>query len=150
MIGTAERRIFLSSLYIGIDETELVRLCVLLTLRLFEDFFQITALVKRLTERQDLRLTIILDLNRSTRPSPDSTVNLLTPLLRKFENRVHISLFRSPYLRGPLSKMVPPRFNEGWGTWHAKIYGADDDVIISGSVPASLQPRSLIIEIAET
>uniref|UniRef100_A0A0W0FSC7 CDP-diacylglycerol--glycerol-3-phosphate 3-phosphatidyltransferase n=1 Tax=Moniliophthora roreri TaxID=221103 RepID=A0A0W0FSC7_MONRR len=32
-----------------------------------------------------------------------------------------------------MAKVVPPRFNEGWGTWHAKIYGADDDVMISGA-----------------
>ncbi|TFK46642.1 hypothetical protein OE88DRAFT_1667261 [Heliocybe sulcata] len=32
-----------------------------------------------------------------------------------------------------MAKLVPPRFNEGWGTWHAKIYGADDDVMISGA-----------------
>ncbi|KAF5380211.1 hypothetical protein D9757_008236 [Collybiopsis confluens] len=37
-----------------------------------------------------------------------------------------------PSLRGIMAKIVPPRFNEGWGTWHAKIYGADDDLIISG------------------
>jgi CDP-diacylglycerol--glycerol-3-phosphate 3-phosphatidyltransferase len=106
-----------------------------------------STLVKRLTERQELRLTIILDLNRSTRPSPDSTIHLLTPLLRQFPNRVHISMFRSPYLRGPLAQIVPPRFNEGWGTWHAKIYGADDDVIISGSVAASFQPWLLILKL---
>ena len=91
-----------------------------------------SALQKRLTERPNLRLTILLDLNRSTRPSPDSTAQLLSPLLRKFESRVHVSMFRSPSLHGILSKLVPPRFNEGWGTWHAKIYGADDNVMISG------------------
>ncbi|KAF7979602.1 hypothetical protein HWV62_41918 [Athelia sp. TMB] len=32
-----------------------------------------------------------------------------------------------------MAKLVPPRFNEGWGTWHAKIYGVDDEVIISGA-----------------
>jgi hypothetical protein len=35
-------------------------------------------------------------------------------------------------MSGFMGKLVPPRFNEGWGTWHAKIYGADDDLIISG------------------
>lgn len=32
-----------------------------------------------------------------------------------------------------LSSLIPPRFNEGFGTWHAKIYGADDTVMISGA-----------------
>jgi CDP-diacylglycerol--glycerol-3-phosphate 3-phosphatidyltransferase len=29
---------------------------------------------------------------------------------------------------------VPERFDEGWGTWHGKWYGVDDEVIISGYV----------------
>jgi CDP-diacylglycerol--glycerol-3-phosphate 3-phosphatidyltransferase len=33
-----------------------------------------------------------------------------------------------------MAKIVPRRFDEGWGTWHAKVYGFDDDVIISGLV----------------
>lgn len=41
-------------------------------------------------------------------------------------------LFRSPKLRGLMEKIVPERFDEGWGTWHAKWYGVDDEVIISG------------------
>jgi hypothetical protein len=33
-----------------------------------------------------------------------------------------------------MEKIVPRRFDEGWGTWHAKVYGADNEVIISGYV----------------
>lgn len=134
MIEQAEERIFFSSLYIGSEESELVGLCSFWALKLTEHILQVSALRKRLTERPNLRLTLLLDLNRSTRPSPDSTVQLLVPLLREFDTRVHVSMFRSPSLRGILSKLVPPRFNEGWGTWHAKIYGADDDILISGLV----------------
>jgi hypothetical protein len=47
-------------------------------------------------------------------------------------------MFQSPSLRGLLAKLVPPRFKEGWGTWHAKIYGVDDDVMISGWVSLEL------------
>jgi len=75
-----------------------------------------------------------LDLNRSTRPGPSSTARILLPLLKEFPDRVHVSLFRSPSLRGLLAKLVPPRFNEGWGTWHAKLYGVDDEILISGYV----------------
>ncbi|KAF4614039.1 hypothetical protein D9613_007441 [Agrocybe pediades] len=116
MINSAERRIFLSSLYIGADEAELVH-----------------ALSRRLREKPDLKLDLLLDLNRSTRPGKDSTARLLLPLLREHPSRVSVFMFRSPNLRGILAKLVPPRFNEGWGTWHAKIYGADDDVMISGA-----------------
>jgi CDP-diacylglycerol--glycerol-3-phosphate 3-phosphatidyltransferase len=84
-----------------------------------------------------LRVYLVLDLNRSTRPGPTSTAHILVPLLKDHPGRVHISLFRSPKLSGLMAKLVPPRYNEGWGTWHAKIYGADDDIMISGSVHPS-------------
>ncbi|KIK66890.1 hypothetical protein GYMLUDRAFT_257598 [Collybiopsis luxurians FD-317 M1] len=116
MISNAEKRVFLSSLYIGSSEHELI-----------------SALRCRLVEKQSLHLHLQLDLNRSTRPGPSSTASILLSLLREFPDRVHVSLFRSPTLRGVMAKIVPPRFNEGWGTWHAKIYGADDEVIISGA-----------------
>ncbi|KAH8822846.1 CDP-diacylglycerol-glycerol-3-phosphate 3-phosphatidyltransferase [Flagelloscypha sp. PMI_526] len=117
MIKRAKQRIFLSSLYIGPEEHELH-----------------SELQHALERNQDLTLTILLDLNRSTRPEkPSSTVGTLLPLLRKYPTRTRLSLFRSPHLRGPLAALVPPRFKEGWGTWHAKIYGIDDEVMISGA-----------------
>lgn len=85
-----------------------------------------------LRENPGLQLYLTLDYNRSTRPGPSSPILALLPLLRNHERRVHVSLFRSPKLSGLMAKVVPPRFNEGWGTWHAKVYGADDEVIVSG------------------
>ncbi|KAF7440281.1 CDP-diacylglycerol--glycerol-3-phosphate 3-phosphatidyltransferase [Pleurotus ostreatus] len=116
MIQRAKSRIFISSLYIGSGESQLIG-----------------ALEEALTRSPDLKVFLQLDLNRSTRPGKLSTAHLLLPLLEKFPSRVSVSLFRSPSLRGVLAKVVPPRFNEGWGTWHAKIYGADDEVMISGA-----------------
>ncbi|RDB28573.1 CDP-diacylglycerol--glycerol-3-phosphate 3-phosphatidyltransferase [Hypsizygus marmoreus] len=116
MIRRAEHRIFISSLYIGSARPELI-----------------DALRNALRQKTQLHLYLQLDLNRSTRPGPSSTAKILLPLLEAFPSRVHISLFRSPNLRGILAKLVPPRFNEGWGTWHAKIYGVDDEVMISGA-----------------
>ncbi|KIY71182.1 phospholipase D/nuclease [Cylindrobasidium torrendii FP15055 ss-10] len=115
IIGRAQRRIFLSSLYIGSSETELLQ-----------------ALQNALERKPGLEVTIQLDLNRSTRPGK-SSARLLLPLLQAYPGRVHVNLFRSPHLNGIMAKLVPPRFNEGWGTWHAKIYGADDDIIIGGA-----------------
>ena len=48
-------------------------------------------------------------------------------------------MFRSPSLRGVLAKLVPKGFREWWwwGAWHVKIYGADDDVMLSGWVLVS-------------
>jgi CDP-diacylglycerol--glycerol-3-phosphate 3-phosphatidyltransferase len=31
------------------------------------------------------------------------------------------------------ARLVPKRYNEGWGLWHGKIYGFDDDVVLSGA-----------------
>ncbi|KAG7451400.1 uncharacterized protein BT62DRAFT_942307 [Guyanagaster necrorhizus] len=115
-IQHAQNRIFLSSLYIGSGEKELI-----------------ASLSSALQGKPALQLHLQLDLNRSTRPGYASTTRLLLPLLRAFPHRVRVHLFRSPSLRGVLAKVMPPRFNEGWGTWHAKIYGADDDVLISGA-----------------
>ncbi|KAG6336934.1 hypothetical protein ID866_2172 [Astraeus odoratus] len=116
IIRRAHRRIFLSSLYIGAEERELIG-----------------ALDAALREKPGLHVYLTLDYNRSTRPGPSSPVLALLPLLRDHGERVHVSLFRSPRLSGLMAKVVPPRFNEGWGTWHAKIYGSDDEVIISGA-----------------
>lgn len=85
-----------------------------------------------LRSKPGLQVRLHLDLNRSTRPGSKSTARLLVPLLREFPDRVHVSLFRSPKLKGLLAQIIPPRFNEGWGTWHPKIYGVDDEVMLSG------------------
>ncbi|KAI0026815.1 hypothetical protein K488DRAFT_64352 [Vararia minispora EC-137] len=116
MIRSARKRIFISSLYIGSTENELID-----TLRM------------SLERTPALEVHLQLDYNRSTRPGRACTATLLLPLLYQFPDRVHVSLFRSPKLKGFMAKLIPPRFNEGWGTWHAKIYGADEDVMISGA-----------------
>ncbi|KAJ7755532.1 hypothetical protein B0H16DRAFT_1690243 [Mycena metata] len=116
MIRRAEKRIIISSLYLGSSESELV-----------------SVLAEALSKKPRLEVYMLFDLNRSTRPGPQSTAKLLLPLVSRFQGRIHVSFFRSPSLRGILAKLVPPRFNEGWGTWHAKIYGSDDDIMISGA-----------------
>ncbi|TFK27472.1 hypothetical protein FA15DRAFT_586378 [Coprinopsis marcescibilis] len=116
MIKRAKSRIFISSLYIGSKEAELI-----------------CSLKHALSSNPNLLVTLQLDLNRSTRPGETSTAQILLPLLREFPDRIQVSLFQSPHLRGLMAKLVPPRFNEGWGTWHAKVYGVDDQVMISGA-----------------
>jgi CDP-diacylglycerol---glycerol-3-phosphate 3-phosphatidyltransferase len=96
------------------------------------NFTQVETLRSALASNESLILDLHLDLNRSTRPGYNSPVNLLLSLLHLHPERVRVHLFRSPALRGLMAKLVPPRFNEGWGTWHAKIYGVDDDIMISG------------------
>ncbi|KAI0093750.1 hypothetical protein BDY19DRAFT_982650 [Irpex rosettiformis] len=116
MISRAENNIFLSSLYIGSKEGELVE-----------------SLHRALDTKPTLRIHLLLDYNRSTRPGSDSTARILLPLLKEFPDRICVSLFRSPKLKGLMAKLVPPRFNEGWGTWHPKIYGVDTEVMLSGA-----------------
>ncbi|KAL7283697.1 hypothetical protein ACG7TL_003133 [Trametes sanguinea] len=98
-----------------------------------EDLELIDAIRTSLRTNPTLHVYLHLDLNRSTRPGPDSTARILLPLLKEHPERVHVSLFRSPKLKGIMARLVPPRFNEGWGTWHPKVYGADDTVLISGA-----------------
>ena len=135
MIQRARRRIIISSLYIGAEEGQLVSMRSLS--RLSSDY-QIDAIQTQLQTYPQLRVTIILDYHRATRLSkstsghPPSTAHLLLPLLEKYSDRCEVWLFRSPKLRGIMEKIVPERFDEGWGTWHGKWYGVDDEVVISG------------------
>lgn len=118
MIARARRRIIISTLYIGVEQGELVE-----------------ALRSALTNQPHLRVTLISDLLRSTRetyPSP-STASLLLPLVEEFPDRVEAWFYRSPNLRGLLERIVPRRFDEGWGLWHCKWYGADDEVLLTGA-----------------
>ncbi|KAG8866685.1 CDP-diacylglycerol--glycerol-3-phosphate 3-phosphatidyltransferase, partial [Tulasnella sp. 331] len=118
MIRRAKRRIVLSSLYIGTEETELIQ-----------------TLHSALAANPTLSLSLHLDLLRSTRPESPSTASFLLPLIRSFgEDRVKVHLFRTPKLKGVMAKLVPRRFDEGWGTWHAKIYAIDDEVIVTSDV----------------
>ncbi|KAI0665236.1 hypothetical protein C8Q70DRAFT_904383 [Cubamyces menziesii] len=116
MIRRAKHRLFISSLYIGSEDIELI-----------------DTIHAALRNNPSLHVYMHLDLNRSTRPGPDSTARILLPLLKEHPDRVHVYLFRSPKLKGIMARLVPPRFNEGWGTWHPKVYGADDSVMISGA-----------------
>ncbi|KAG9046792.1 CDP-diacylglycerol--glycerol-3-phosphate 3-phosphatidyltransferase [Tulasnella sp. UAMH 9824] len=117
MIKRAKRRIVLSSLYIGTAEKELLQ-----------------TLHNALQSNPQLTLDLHLDLLRSTRPETPSTAEFLLPLIKSFgEDRVRIHFFRTPKLKGLTAKLVPRRFDEGWGTWHAKLYAVDDEVMISGA-----------------
>jgi CDP-diacylglycerol---glycerol-3-phosphate 3-phosphatidyltransferase len=93
---------------------------------------EVDSLHSALHNKPKLRIHMLLDYNRSTRPGSESTARILLPILKEFPDRVRISLFRSPKLKGLMAKLVPPRFNEGWGTWHPKIYGIDSEVMLSG------------------
>jgi len=42
-------------------------------------------------------------------------------------------MYHTPNLTGLRKKYVPKRINEGWGLQHMKLYGVDDEIILSGA-----------------
>ncbi|PWW78178.1 hypothetical protein C7212DRAFT_293900 [Tuber magnatum] len=114
----AERRIFLSTLYIGKTEHELIDI-----------------LREALSRQPKLKVSILSDALRGTRETPNpSCASLLAPLLSEFgADRVEIRMYHTPNLRGLRKKIVPKRLNEGWGLQHMKLYGIDDEIIMSGA-----------------
>jgi CDP-diacylglycerol--glycerol-3-phosphate 3-phosphatidyltransferase len=42
-------------------------------------------------------------------------------------------MFHTPNLTGLRKKVIPKRINEGWGLQHMKLYGVDDEIILSGA-----------------
>ncbi|KAI3317780.1 hypothetical protein HD806DRAFT_526758 [Xylariaceae sp. AK1471] len=113
-IRSAKKRIFLSTLYIGKSETELARFP---------------------SNRINLKLSILTDALRGTREAPDpSSASLLAPLVTEFgPDRVEIRMYHTPNLTGLRKKHIPKRINEGWGLQHMKLYGIDDEIILSGA-----------------
>ncbi|KAF7864574.1 hypothetical protein EAF04_006706 [Stromatinia cepivora] len=117
-ILAAETRIFLSTLYIGKTEHELI-----------------STLQQALRAKPNLKLSILTDALRGTRESPNaSCASLLAPLVSEFgADRVEIRMYHTPNLNGLRKKYIPKRINEGWGLQHMKLYGVDDEIIISGA-----------------
>ncbi|KDE02390.1 hypothetical protein MVLG_07049 [Microbotryum lychnidis-dioicae p1A1 Lamole] len=116
-ISLAKHRIFIASLYVGKEEHQLVQ-----------------ALYDALRRSPELKLVLLVDYLRSTRelPSP-SSASLLGSLTAAFPKQVELRLYHTPNLVGWRKRVVPRRFDEGWGLQHIKCYGFDDTVIISGA-----------------
>ncbi|KAF4975382.1 hypothetical protein FZEAL_7833 [Fusarium zealandicum] len=117
-IRNAQRRIFLSTLYIGKSEKELIE-----------------TLQEALRKNPELQLSILTDALRGTREAPNpSCASLLAPLVAEFgADRVEIRMYHTPNLTGLRKQYIPRRINEGWGLQHMKLYGVDDEIIMSGA-----------------
>ncbi|CAN3370497.1 CDP-diacylglycerol--glycerol-3-phosphate 3-phosphatidyltransferase [Diutina catenulata] len=117
-IAGAKRRVFLSSLYFGKEETELVEV-----------------LDRALEANPDLQVSILLDALRGTREAPNPcSASVLEPLVRKHgKHRVDFRLYQTPQLGRFTHKVAPKRLVEGVGLQHMKIYGFDDEIILSGA-----------------
>lgn len=116
-IRNAKRRVYLSTLYIGKTEYELIE-TVSLALR----------------DNPALKVSILTDALRGTRETPNpSCASLLCWLVAEYgPERVEIRMFHTPNLTGLRKKWIPRRINEGWGLQHMKLYGIDDEIILSG------------------
>jgi CDP-diacylglycerol--glycerol-3-phosphate 3-phosphatidyltransferase len=118
-ILNARRRVYLSTLYIGKTEHELIE-----------------TLSQALLNNPDLKVSVLTDALRGTRETPNpSSASLLCSLVEEYgPERVDIRMFHTPNLTGLRKKWIPRRINEGWGLQHMKLYGIDDEIILSGYV----------------
>ncbi|UZJ56159.1 hypothetical protein CBS101457_005479 [Exobasidium rhododendri] len=123
VISRAQERIFIASLYVGKTEIELI-----------------SHLRNALARKPKLQITILVDSLRSTREGEyvgtsksSSCASLLAGLQVDYPDRFQVRLYRAPDLPSWLEKLVGKRFVEGWGLQHMKIYGGDDEVMISGA-----------------
>lgn len=116
-ITRAKTRVFLSSLYIGRYQDDLI-----------------DCISRAMDKNPKLRVEILVDYLRSTRDAPgDSTASLLASLASDFGDRIDIRLYHTPKLHGLNEMLMPKRFNEGFGLQHMKIYGFDNEVMLSGA-----------------
>ncbi|KAJ5223586.1 CDP-diacylglycerol--glycerol-3-phosphate 3-phosphatidyltransferase [Penicillium chermesinum] len=117
-IRSARKRIYLSTLYIGKTEYELI-----------------DTISQSLRDNPELKVSILTDCLRGTRETPNpSSASLLCSLVAEFgPERVDIRMFHTPNLTGLKKKWIPRRINEGWGLQHMKLYGIDDEIILSGA-----------------
>lgn len=117
-ILAAKLRVFLSSLYVGKGQQELV-----------------DTISQALLANPDLQVYILTDALRGTREAPKhhSLAALLLQLVTQFGSRVDVRMYHTPHLSGVKKSWAPKRLNEGFGLQHMKLYGFDDEIMLSGA-----------------
>lgn len=115
-ISNAQNKVFMASLYVGKSEKELI-----------------DCISDALAKNEKLKVHFMVDGLRGTRETPDKcSASLLAELQQKYGERVNLRCYRTPEFSG-WRTMIPKRFNEGLGLQHMKIYGFDDEVMLSGA-----------------
>lgn len=115
-ISNAQNRVFMASLYLGKSEQDLI-----------------SCISNALKKNKDLKVSFMVDGLRGTRETPNKcSASLLAELEKEFGERVDIRLYRTPEFVG-WKTYIPKRFNEGLGLQHMKIYGFDEEVMLSGA-----------------
>lgn len=99
------------------------------------DDVQRDTIAKALRATPGLQVSILTDALRGTREAPQpSCASLLLPLVEEFgSERVDLRMYHTPNLVGIRKAMLPKRINEGWGLQHMKLYGVDNEIILSGA-----------------
>lgn len=116
-IRNAKNRVFLASLYLGKTEQELI-----------------SVLSEALKHNEKLKVYVLVDGLRGTREAPRAcSASLLAPLEQQYPARVHLSMYKTPKLGNVLGALLPKRIVEGAGLQHMKLYGFDDEIILSGA-----------------
>lgn len=94
---------------------------------------QVDTIIMALERNSSLHVSILIDALRGTRETPNEcAASLLIPVVERFGDRVDVRMYHTPNFGGIKKRLVPPRFNEGWGLQHIKLYGMDDELILSG------------------
>uniref|UniRef100_A0A8C9GE15 CDP-diacylglycerol--glycerol-3-phosphate 3-phosphatidyltransferase n=1 Tax=Piliocolobus tephrosceles TaxID=591936 RepID=A0A8C9GE15_9PRIM len=138
LFNTSEKRIVISTLYIGSGDLE-------------KDLINSIITNKNI---KNLKVDILIDKQRGLRPDGalnETSVDVLSKLLNGDGNDINISLFHNPLLGYILNKILPSRVKEVIGVMHMKIFICDDNIIISGanlsdSYLRNRQDRYLLIE----
>ncbi|SOV75635.1 phosphatidylglycerophosphate synthase [Plasmodium sp. gorilla clade G3] len=115
----SQNRIVISCLYMGVGELEK----------------ELIDSIKKNVNIKDLKVDILLDRQRGTRPEgklKESSVSVLSELFKCSDN-LNISLFHNPLLGPILYNILPPRANEAIGVMHMKIYIGDNVLVLSGA-----------------
>ncbi|KAJ1924719.1 CDP-diacylglycerol--glycerol-3-phosphate 3-phosphatidyltransferase [Tieghemiomyces parasiticus] len=114
----ARQRVYLSTLYIGHQEADLV-----------------ATLEQALAATPQLEVRILFDGLRGTRAwrTGQSPADLFVPLLQRYPDRLRVALYHTPNLHGAGKRYFPERYNEVVGLMHIKAYVFDNDIVLSGA-----------------
>lgn len=118
-VRRAERRVTLSSLYLGGGADSLAL---------------VNAISEAKRNRPDLKVTLLFDLLRSARrdaPALPTTVEQVRSLV--VDKQADVYLHHNANAVGWAERLLPARWNELPGVHHMKLYIVDDDVCLSGA-----------------
>ncbi|XP_067936570.1 CDP-diacylglycerol--glycerol-3-phosphate 3-phosphatidyltransferase, mitochondrial-like [Watersipora subatra] len=117
LVQNSKKRIGIASLYLGNGQLE----------RALVDNLKLA-----LKANQSLEVQVLLDYCRGSR-GEDNSRTMLLPCVKEHKERICVSLFHTPNLKGIVKRFLPDRFNELLGLQHMKLYVFDDTILLSGA-----------------